>query len=100
MLGCVLAMITRDCERVHPADLGAKRPPVRGPGADVGQPATDLGAGSAARAGVGAAVEGCARCAETGRTCPSCVQRRRRAWSLVMESEETCDGAGRIMELD
>jgi hypothetical protein len=39
----------------------------------------------------------CAACAETGRTCPSCVQRRRRAWSLVSEQGETVEAAAGIM---
>ena len=41
----------------------------------------------------------CPRCAETGRSCPSCVQRRRYAWSLVKERGETFESAGRIMNL-
>lgn len=41
----------------------------------------------------------CARCTETGRTCPSCVQRRRYAWSLVNERGKTFESAGRIMKL-
>lgn len=41
----------------------------------------------------------CARCSETGRTCPSCVQRRRYAWSLVRERGETLETAARIMKL-
>ena len=41
----------------------------------------------------------CPRCRETGRTCPSCVQRRRRAWSLVNELGESLEGAASIMNL-
>ena len=41
----------------------------------------------------------CGACAETGRTCPSCVQRRRRAWSLVTERGETVATAAALMEL-
>ena len=42
----------------------------------------------------------CSRCIETGRTCPSCVQRRRYAWSLVNERGETLrDAPRRIMGL-
>jgi hypothetical protein len=41
----------------------------------------------------------CSRCIETGRTCPSCVQRRRYAWSLVNERGESFEGAASIMNL-
>jgi len=41
----------------------------------------------------------CSRCRETGRTCPSCVQRRRRAWSLVNELGESLEGVASIMNL-
>jgi hypothetical protein len=34
-----------------------------------------------------------------GRTCPSCVQRRGRAWSLVSERGETFETTARIMRL-
>ena len=44
-------------------------------------------------------VEACARCLACGRTCPSCVQRRRRAWSLVTERGETVETTARIMRL-
>jgi hypothetical protein len=44
--------------------------------------------------------ESCERCAETGRTCAACVQRRRYAWSLVSERGETFEAAGRIMGLE
>jgi hypothetical protein len=43
--------------------------------------------------------ESCARCAEAGRTCPSCVQRRLYAWSLVTERGKTVETAARIMKL-
>jgi hypothetical protein len=46
-----------------------------------------------------AAPRDCARCAETGRTCPSCVQRRRQAWSLVSEQGESVETAARIVGL-
>jgi hypothetical protein len=46
-----------------------------------------------------APAEVCARCVKTGRTCPSCVQRRRRAWSLVRERGETVEMAAAIMRL-
>jgi hypothetical protein len=54
---------------------------------------------SAVRLAVGALSEACERCLDTGRTCASCVQRRRYAWSLVTERGETCETAGRIMGL-
>ncbi len=41
----------------------------------------------------------CSRCIETGRTCPSCVQRRRYAWSLVRERRQTIESAAIIMGL-
>jgi hypothetical protein len=44
--------------------------------------------------------ESCERCAETGRTCPSCAQRRRYARSLVTERGETFETAGGIMNLE
>ena len=44
--------------------------------------------------------EFCERCAKSGRTCASCVQRRRYAWSLVSEQGETFEVAGRIMGLE
>ncbi len=47
----------------------------------------------------GTAASECARCAETRRTCPSCVQRRRYAWSLVTEQGETIESASRIVGL-
>src|SRR5690349_2578873 len=45
------------------------------------------------------AAYGCAGCAETRRTCPSCVQRRRYAWGLVNERAESVESAARIMRL-
>src|SRR5206468_2609455 len=39
----------------------------------------------------------CARCAQTGRTCPSCVQRRRYAWTLVNDEGESVERAAMIM---
>src|SRR5436189_432110 len=53
----------------------------------------------AARLGVDAASSPCVCCIETGRTCPSCVQRRRYAWALVTERDETVESAARIMNL-
>ena len=43
--------------------------------------------------------ESCERCARSGRKCPSCVQRRRRAWSLVTERGESIEMAGRALNL-
>jgi hypothetical protein len=48
---------------------------------------------------LGAAVV-CKRCSATGRTCPSCVQRRRRAWSLVNERGESFESVARAMKLE
>lgn len=44
-------------------------------------------------------VSSCAGCEATGRICPSCVQRRRRAWSLVTERGVSAEAASRIMGL-
>jgi len=41
----------------------------------------------------------CSRCRETGRTCPSCVQRRRYAWSLVAQEGESLDSVAGVMGL-
>jgi len=43
--------------------------------------------------------ESCRPCEESGRTCASCVQRRRYAWSLVTERGETFETASGIMSL-
>jgi hypothetical protein len=50
--------------------------------------------------GAGVAGDACERCRQMGRTCPSCVQRRRHAWSLCVERGESCESAGTIMDLD
>src|SRR5206468_2307367 len=42
---------------------------------------------------------GCARCETTGRTFPSCVQRRRYTWSLVHERGLTIEQAAEILSL-
>jgi hypothetical protein len=55
---------------------------------------------SALRSAVGVLGEACERCATTGRTCPSCVQRRRYAWSLVTEQGQPFETAGQIMGLE
>jgi hypothetical protein len=44
--------------------------------------------------------DSCERCAETGRTCASCVQRRRYAWSLVTERGEALETVGGIMDIE
>ena len=41
----------------------------------------------------------CPRCSASGRTCASCVQRRRLAWSLVTEQRKTPEAAAEIMDL-
>jgi hypothetical protein len=41
----------------------------------------------------------CARCVASGRTCASCVQRRRYAWSLVTQQGRTVDEVARTMNL-
>ena len=41
----------------------------------------------------------CSRCREFGRSCPSCVQRRLRAWALVNERGESLESAALIMNL-
>lgn len=41
----------------------------------------------------------CPRCTATGRVCPSCMQRRRFAWSLVAEQGETLAAAAEKMRL-
>jgi hypothetical protein len=46
------------------------------------------------------AAEPCRRCVASGRTCPSCVQRRRRAWSLVIERKESLETSAGILGLD
>jgi hypothetical protein len=45
-------------------------------------------------------VESCERCSQSRRTCASCVQRRRYAWSLVTNQGETFETAAGIMRLD
>jgi hypothetical protein len=42
---------------------------------------------------------GCARCAGAGRTCPSCVQRRRYAWILVTERGQTLEATSQALRL-
>ena len=99
MLGYALDMPARECDRGHPG--GVDPEPV---GARVIGPGVERGSGpiaSLARSQLanGAAVSGCERCAETRRTCPSCVQRRRYAWSLMVERGESCETASRIVGL-
>src|SRR5690242_9645999 len=42
---------------------------------------------------------GCARCAGAGRTCPSCIQRRRYAWILVTERGQTLEATSQALRL-
>lgn len=46
-----------------------------------------------------AAAASCPRCVGAGRTCPSCVQRRRYAWSLVIEQGATPEAAAGVLGL-
>lgn len=46
-----------------------------------------------------AVADDCAHCRETGRTCPSCVQRRRYAWSLVNERRHTVEETASVMRI-
>jgi hypothetical protein len=41
----------------------------------------------------------CMRCRETGRICPSCVQRRRHAWTLVNRRGHSVEQAAEILKL-
>jgi hypothetical protein len=41
----------------------------------------------------------CSRCRELGRVCPSCLQRRRQAWSLINERGESLEAAASDMNL-
>ena len=41
----------------------------------------------------------CTACVAIERTCPSCVQRRRRAWTLVSEEGATVEAAAGIMRI-
>ena len=100
MVGCAFAMLMRERDRIDPEGVDAAPPRTPSPGPD-----GERGPGPAATLRLpppdgGAAVAGCRRCAQTRRTCPSCVQRRHRAWSLVVERGETCETAAAIMELD
>ena len=84
--------------RIHSSVTETVRPCAPGPRQN-GQPGTNSNGGTV-RLATGVAVDACERCAEMGRTCPSCVQHRRRAWSLVMEYGEARETAARIMGLD
>src|SRR4051794_16323628 len=87
-------MVTRERDRVHPNEMDPERPPPRTsrPGAG--------GTAAVAPPVIGAALETCERCAQTRRMCPSCVQRRRYAWSLEIEHKQSLESAGQIMGLD
>ena len=92
MVGCALDMSTRELDRVPDG-----RPPTQILRADRdGPPRRVAGAAPPGLSvgGVPGAPGACARCVETGRTCPSCVQRRRFAWSLVMERKEVAADGG------
>ena len=98
MVGCALDMSTRELDRVPDGRPPTQilRPDRDGPPGRVADTAPPgLSAGDVADA-TGA----CARCAKTGRTCPSCVQRRRFAWSLVIERKESLQTAARILGLE
>ena len=49
--------------------------------------------------GEAAGADGCARCRKSGRTCPSCVQLRRYAWSLVNERGRTVVQTAKLLKL-
>ena len=98
MVGCAPDMFTRELDRVPDG-----RPPTQilRPDRD-GPPRRVAGAAPPGLSvgGVPGAPGACARCVEMGRTCPSCVQRRRFAWSLVMERKESLQTAARILGLE
>jgi hypothetical protein len=98
MVGCAPDMFTRELDRVPDG-----RPPTQTLRPDRDGPPRPV-AGAAppglSVAGVTGDTGACARCVETGRTCPSCVQRRRLAWSLVMERKESLQTAARILGLE
>lgn len=103
MVPYALNMITRERDG-HPAEPDAEQPADSGsmekrarclrgiPGAST----VDEARGANEACG---AVGACDRCAQTRRTCPSCVQRRRYAWSLVIQRGETFETAGEIIGL-
>lgn len=97
MVGYAPDMFTRELDRVPDCRPPAQilRPDRDGPHRRVAAAAPHGLSGG----GVGVA-GACARCIETGRTCPSCVQRRRFAWSLVMERKESLHTAARILGLE
>ena len=98
MVGCAPDMFTRELDRVpdgRPATQSL-RPDRDGPPRRVaGAAPFGLSVG-----GVPGATGACGRCLETGRTCPSCVQRRRLAWSLVMEQGESVSTAAGVLGLE
>ena len=49
--------------------------------------------------GHAAGADGCARCQSTRRTCPSCTQLRRYAWSLVNEQGRTVKQTAALLKL-
>ena len=100
MVGYALDMLTRERDRIHPAEAGTERPPACISAPDGDGQGREIAGVSAVRPVVGLAVGACERCAETGRTCPSCVQRRRYVWSLVIERGKTFEAAGKIIGLE
>jgi hypothetical protein len=97
MVSCALAMCMRELDRVPDGRPPTQilRPDRDGPPGRVAGAAPGISVG-----GVPGAPGACARCVETGRTCPSCVQRRRFAWSVVMQQGESLDTAARILGLE
>src|SRR5690348_3501161 len=98
MLGCVMSMRIGERDRVHSSGTETVGRGACSPGR-TGQRSTSPSAvGGLPAAGVAGGA--CERCRLMGRTCPSCVQRRRHAWSLLVERGESCESAGAIMGLD
>ena len=98
MVGCAPDMFTHELDRFPDGRPPTQilRPDRDGPPrrvAGAARPGVSVG-------GVPGAPGACARCLETGRTCPSCVQRRRLAWSLVIEQGQSVDGAARVLGLE
>lgn len=92
-------MTTCERDRFHPEEMDTDDLPGR-----ISRPDRERLPGGiasvSARLGIGLAVAACDRCAATGRTCPSCVQRRHYAWSLVMVRKCSLETAAGIMGLE
>ena len=84
--------------RVHSSDTKAVAIGGSTPGRTGQRSTSSDAAGGLPAAGVAGAA--CERCRQMGRTCPSCVQRRRYAWSLLVERGESYESAGTFMGLD